>query len=89
MRLRHPGVEPGPPRWQRGIITARLMALEMRRPGIEPGPPAWKAGILTTELSTLAPVDLKTKILKWFLRQKVLCVHFVFQAPPAGNDYFG
>ena len=58
------------------------MALEMRRPGIEPGPPAWKAGILTTELSTLAPVDLKTKILKWFLRQKVLCVHFVFQAPP-------
>ena len=24
--VRHPGVEPGPPRWQRGIITARLMA---------------------------------------------------------------
>ena len=24
--VRHPGVEPGPPRWQRGIIAARLMA---------------------------------------------------------------
>ena len=24
--MRHPGVEPGPPRWQRGIIAARLMA---------------------------------------------------------------
>ena len=54
-KLRHPGVEPGPPRWQRGIITARLMAhmvLRVRCPGIEPGPPAWKAGILTTVLTT-------------------------------------
>ena len=25
--MRHPGVEPGPPRWQREIITARLMTL--------------------------------------------------------------
>ena len=24
-QLRHPGIEPGPPRWQRGIITTRLM----------------------------------------------------------------
>ena len=23
--MRHPGIEPGPPRWQRGIITTRLM----------------------------------------------------------------
>ena len=23
--VRHPGIEPGPPRWQRGIITTRLM----------------------------------------------------------------
>jgi hypothetical protein len=52
--MRHPRIELGPPRWQRGIIATRLMAQEMvRRPGIEPGPPAWKAGILTTELSTL------------------------------------
>ena len=50
--MRHPGVEPGPPRWQRGIITARLMARYLRCPGIEPGPPAWKAGILTTVLTT-------------------------------------
>ena len=26
-KVRHPGVEPGPPRWQREIITARLMTL--------------------------------------------------------------
>ena len=26
-RMRHPGIEPGPPRWQRGIITTRLMTL--------------------------------------------------------------
>ena len=25
--MRHPGVEPGPKRWQRSIITARLMTL--------------------------------------------------------------
>ena len=25
--MRHPGIEPGPPRWQRGIITTRLMTL--------------------------------------------------------------
>ena len=24
-KMRHPGIEPGPPRWQRGIITTRLM----------------------------------------------------------------
>ena len=28
-KVRHPGVEPGPPRWQREIITARLMTLLM------------------------------------------------------------
>ena len=27
-KVRHPGVEPGPPRWQREIITARLMTLQ-------------------------------------------------------------
>ena len=26
--MRHPGIEPGPPRWQRGIIATRLMAQE-------------------------------------------------------------
>ena len=26
--MRHPGIEPGPPRWQRGIITTRLMTLD-------------------------------------------------------------
>ena len=26
-KMRHPGIEPGPPRWQRGIIATRLMAL--------------------------------------------------------------
>ena len=25
VKMRHPGIEPGPPRWQRGIITTRLM----------------------------------------------------------------
>ena len=29
-KVRHPGVEPGPPRWQRGIIAARLMAQSHR-----------------------------------------------------------
>ena len=27
-KMRHPGIEPGPPRWQRGIITTRLMTLD-------------------------------------------------------------
>ena len=27
IKMRHPGIEPGPPRWQRGIIATRLMAL--------------------------------------------------------------
>ena len=59
--VRHPGIEPGPPRWQRGIIATRLMAQKVvRRPGIEPGPPAWKAGILTTELSTLVTDRVRT-----------------------------
>ena len=26
-RLRHPGIEPGPHRWQRRILTTELMAL--------------------------------------------------------------
>ena len=26
--LRQPGIEPGPPRWQRGILTTELLALE-------------------------------------------------------------
>ena len=25
--LRQPGIEPGPPRWQRGILTTELLAL--------------------------------------------------------------
>ena len=29
--MRHPGIEPGPPRWQRGIIATRLMAHLTRR----------------------------------------------------------
>ncbi len=65
--LRQPGVEPGPHRWQRRILTVELLALiihthtslfsllssSLHRPGIEPGPRAWKARILTIELSTL------------------------------------
>ena len=47
--LRHPGIEPGPHRWQRRILTTELMALKLKRvnrlrqnrllraPGIEPG----------------------------------------------------
>ncbi len=27
INLRQPGVEPGPPRWQRGILTVELLAL--------------------------------------------------------------
>ena len=30
VKVRHPGIEPGPPRWQRGIIATRLMALKRR-----------------------------------------------------------
>ena len=29
--MRHPGIEPGPPRWQRGIITTRLMTPYLTR----------------------------------------------------------
>ena len=31
-KMRHPGIEPGPPRWQRGIITTRLMTLRGMKP---------------------------------------------------------
>ena len=34
-KMRHPGVEPGPPRWQRGIMAARLMA-QLSSDGFEP-----------------------------------------------------
>ena len=37
--MRHPGIEPGPPRWQRGIITTRLMTLWL---GSETG--RWHSG---------------------------------------------
>mgnify|MGYP007011237169 CR=1 FL=1 len=42
IEMRHPGIEPGPPRWQRGIITTRLMTLglmhskERGQGGLEP-----------------------------------------------------
>ena len=39
-KMRHPGIEPGPPRWQRGIITTRLMThacLSMWFVGSTPG----------------------------------------------------
>ena len=35
--MRHPGIEPGPPRWQRGIITTRLMTLAFRFHWASPG----------------------------------------------------
>jgi hypothetical protein len=39
IEMRHPGIEPGPPRWQRGIITTRLMTLWL---GSEAG--RWHSG---------------------------------------------
>ena len=30
--MRHPGIEPGPSRWQRDIITTRLMTLDSWEP---------------------------------------------------------
>ena len=40
VKMRHPGIEPGPPRWQRGIITTRLMTHVTWDP-----PPRGPAGI--------------------------------------------
>ena len=48
--MRHPGIEPGPHRWQRRILTTELMALnftcyELRESNSRP--PACEAGVIT------------------------------------------
>ena len=55
--LRQPGIEPGPHRWQRRILTIELLAqiyiILMLYPGFEPGLPRPQRGVLTTRLIEL------------------------------------
>ena len=46
------GIEPAPPRWQRGVQPLGPHGLEEGMAGLEPAPPAWKAGMQACNTSS-------------------------------------
>ena len=76
--MRHPGIEPGPPRWQRGIITTRLMTLDSWQKrgqgGLEPPTSRTRSENHTSRPLALSHATLGQKVLEPGIEPGTYCV---------------